>query len=361
MRVLIIKLSSIGDVVHTIPALKSLREGFRDAGVKAEVDWLVEEPASSILRDRPDIDNVIVVKRRGWTSNFSENLRVARRLASRNYDMVLDFQGLLKSGVWVLLSRGKRRVGFSNYREMSHVFLNEKLPPYDLERHAVDRYMDLARHAGGAEADPSRVAIEPSPEAWQTVKKKLGSRGVDPEGPFFVLCTQARWPTKLWGDGRFAELARRVLERHGAEGLKAVLVGGPGDKARLEAIRDRTGDQAKRVANLAGETSLRELAELTRRARFIVTVDSGPMHLAAAAGARVVSLFGPTAPWRTGPYGPGHVVVRKALECSPCLRRECREYAGGPRCMDDITVEDVMGAIEAELKGSAAGGGGRRV
>lgn len=359
MRVLIIKLSSIGDVVHTIPALKSLRKGFKEAGVKAEVDWLVEEAASSVLKGRPDIDNVIVVKRRGWTRDFSENLRVARHLASRDYDMVLDFQGLLKSGVWVMLSRGKRRVGFSNYREMSHVFLNEKLPPYDIERHAVDRYMDLARHVGGAEADPSQVDIEPSAGAWASVKKKLKSRGVDPEGPFFVLCTQARWPTKLWGDARFAELARRVLERGAGEGLRAVLVGGPGDASRLEAIRERTGDQAERVVNLAGETTLRELAEITRRARFIVTVDSGPMHLAAAAGARVISLFGPTAPWRTGPYGPGHKVLRRALECSPCFRRDCREYAAGPRCMDDITVEDVMEAIEAELKGPAAGGGGR--
>lgn len=346
MRVLIIKLSSIGDVVHTLPALRSLRRGFEASGVRAEIDWLVEEPASSILMDRPDIDNVYVVEKRGWKRGIGGNLRMARLLASRDYDMVLDFQGLLKSGIWVMLTGGKRRVGFSNARELSHVFLNEKLPPYDPDVHAVDRYLDLARHAGGAEleAEEPLPLVDPSGVARRSVAGKLAAGGVDGKTPFFVLATQARWTTKLWAPEKFADLARRVLERNGALGV--VLVGGASDHGRCESIRSRMGGCAARAVNLTGRTDLRELAALMQMAAFVVTVDSGPMHIAAAAGAHVIALFGPTAPWRTGPYGKGHRVLRKDLECSPCFRKECPE----PRCMDEITVEEVLACVEGAME-----------
>jgi len=351
MKVLIIKLSSIGDVVQTLPALRALRAALEKrasrGGPKAEIDWLVEEPASSILMERPDIDNVYVVKRRGWKKGIGDNLRMARLLASRDYDMVLDFQGLLKSGVWVMLTGGKRRLGFSNARELSHVFLNEKLPPYDPDVHAVDRYLDLARHAGGAELAADKAPpplVDPSGAAGRSVAAKLAEGGVDGKTPFFVLATQARWATKLWAPERFAELARRVLERNGA--LRAVLVGAASDTGRCESIRSRMGGCAGRAVNLAGRTDLRELAALMQMAAFVVTVDSGPMHIAAAAGARVIALFGPTAPWRTGPYGKGHTVLRKDLECSPCFRKECPE----PRCMEEITVEEVLACVEGAME-----------
>ncbi|MFQ5735702.1 MAG: lipopolysaccharide heptosyltransferase II [Thermodesulfobacteriota bacterium] len=336
MKVLIIKLSSIGDCIHTLPAAASLREGFRKKGIKARIDWLVEEAASSILRDSRLVDNVIVVKR-GWFSSLAQNLKTARKLAATRYDLVLDFQGLLKSGVWVFLSRGKTRMGFANAREMSHVFCNDTLDPYDPERHAVDRYLDLARHAGGA-TGPASFRVDTG-SAGKTVAKKLKAAGLTAKEPFFVLIPRARWATKLWSDARFAGLARRLSER---TGYRAVLAGGPDDRAGLEALKQSIGPQA---VNLAGKTDLPELAEVLRRAPFVVTVDSGPMHLAAAVGTRVVALFGPTAPWRTGPYGKGHVIVRKGLECSPCFSKKCAD----PRCMKDITVDDVLGAMEPLL------------
>lgn len=335
MKVLIIKLSSIGDCIHTLPAVASLREGFKNKGIKARIDWLVEEAASSVLRHSRLVDNVIVVKR-GWLKNFSENRAAARALAAEHYDIVLDFQGLLKSGVWVYLSKGARRAGFSNGREMSHVFLNDRLPPYDPERHAVDRYLDLAVHAGGAPG-PARFQVDTG-GAVKSAEKKLNAAGVG-TAPFFAVVARARWATKLWSDDKFVELARKICEK---TGFKAVLVGGPGDRAALEAIKEKIGPCA---VNLGGETDLPELAEVFRRARFAVTVDSGPMHLAAAVGTRCVSLFGPTAPWRTGPYGPGHIIVRKGLECSPCFSRKCAD----PVCMTSISVEDVLGAMEPLL------------
>lgn len=332
MKVLIIKLSSIGDCVQTLPALYSLRNGLGNKGAKARIDWLVEEAASSVLKDNPMIDNLIVVKR-GWVRNFRENLKAARRIKKENYDVVVDFQGLLKSGVWVFLSGGRRKVGFRNGRELSRLFLNEKLPPFEIERHAVDRYLDLAHYLGGGKGEavfPLDVEKEKT-----VVKKKLEKAGIT--GGFFVIVPRARWATKLWNDEKFIELSKRIIEK---TGLSVVIAGGIGDKKSLSGMAGAIG---KKAASLAGATDLKELAALFKLSKGVVTVDSGPMHLASASGAKVVALFGPTAPWRTGPYGPGHIVIRKGIPCSPCFKRACND----PKCMAGITVDE---ALEGALK-----------
>ena len=335
MKVLIVKLSSIGDVVHTLPALESLSRGFKNKGVKAKIDWLVEEAASSVLKNHPLINDLIVVKR-GWGKNLRANLKAARGLKAREYDLVLDFQGLLKSGAWVFLSKGKKRVGFSNARELSHLAYNQKLPAFDIERHAVDRYLELAASAGG-ERGEAIFRIDAG-KATESIKKKLKAKGVD--GPFFVMATRGRWATKLWKDEKFIELARRVTEE---KKLRAVLAGGPSDKEGLAGVAAAIG---KSAVNMAGETDLKELFALFRLGKFAVTVDSGPMHIAAASGTKVIALFGPTAPWRTGPYGPGHIIIRKGFPCSPCFKKVC----DSPKCMEEITVEDVLEAVDKLAK-----------
>lgn len=336
MRVLIVKLSSIGDVIHTLPSLYALRKGFEKKGVKARIDWLVEEAAGGILQGHPMIDELIVVKR-GWTKNIKENLLAAGRLKSRRYDMVLDFQGLLKSGVWMRLINGARKIGFSNAREFSHIFLNEKLPPYDPEKHAVERYLDLTRYALGSKGGKQEVSfpLNLTRGDRKNVLSILKSNGVPKDALFFVIIPRARWATKLWSDERFVELGKKIVDRNG---LYAVLAGTASDRAALDAIKAGIGDKA---VNLAGSTGLKELAQLFRLSRFAITVDSGPMHIAAAAGARVIALFGPTAPWRTGPYGNGHVILRKGLECSPCFKKRCPDV----KCMKGITVEEVFDAV----------------
>ena len=357
MRILIIKLSSIGDVIHTLPSLGALRKGLDGAGGRVEIDWLVEEAASSILADHPMIDNLIIVKNRGWLTNRGANVRTAKYLRSRRYDMVLDFQGLMKSGIWVALSKGRRKIGFSNARELSRAFLNDKVGAPDPDEHAVERYLRLARHAVGRTAVGARAAAElntegefPMPDlsgATEDMLKLLKKHGLGagsdkPKG-FFAVVAHARWPTKLWGDEAFVEFARNAMQRYD---LDAVLTGGVMDRAALDSMRSRIGGRA---ANLAGETNLTELAALFSMADFVVTVDSGPMHIAAAVGTPVIALFGPTSPARTGPFkgpgGPGHTVIRKGVECSPCFKKECAE----PVCMTGITVDEVLAAVEQTI------------
>ncbi|MBI5970734.1 MAG: glycosyltransferase family 9 protein [Deltaproteobacteria bacterium] len=338
MKVLIIKLSSLGDVAHTLPAVAALRMGLSKKHATVRVDWLVEEAASGILKGNPLIDNVIVA-RRGWLKNLKANLDVSRRLKAESYDMVIDFQGLFKSGIWVFMSGAKKKAGFSNARELSAGFLNAKAPAYDPDKHAVERYLDLAKFAGGITAGEAAYTLPIDEAAKISVFEKLKKAGLKGAG-FFVIVPAARWATKLWSIERFAELGKRVTD---VSGLCAVMAGSASDRAVCDGIKSGIGNMA---LNMAGMTDLKELAEMMRAACFVVTVDSGPMHVAAAVGADVIALFGPTAPWRTGPYGRGAVVARKGLPCSPCFKKNCADLL----CMDGIPVEEVFEAAKMVLE-----------
>lgn len=335
MKVLIIKLSSIGDVVHTLPALTALRQGL---GPRAQIDWLIEEPASGILKRNRFLNNVIIVGQRGWTRHTTANIKTSKWLRLQKYDVVIDFQGLLKSAAWVVVSKGVRKVGFTNAREMSSLFLNEKLPPYDPDRHAIDRYLDLARHVTGKPFTAQIADFFPRPDesALANANAKLIDAGLPAGSGFFVIIPRARWSTKLWDDMKFIGLAKKVIA---STGLYAVLSGTRADATDLDSMKAAIGGKA---VNMAGLLDLSELSTILSQARFAVTVDSGPMHMAVAAGTRVIALFGPTAPWRTGPYGEGNTVIRTGVECSPCFKKICNDA----QCMKAITVEDVWGAVK---------------
>ena len=340
MRILIIKLSAIGDVVQALPALEAIKRTFP----QCSLDWAVEDAASDILQGHPLIDRLLVSRRKEWTrllrrpSTFLRGLNgisgFLGDLRSRRYDIAIDLQGLLKSGVIMGLARARRKIGFAGSRELSHLFLNERIPAYDIEKHALERYLDVARYLG---------AVDPPPVCTLPVEKELSAmrdrmRELDAKGrKVVVLNPVARWKTKLWQEEKFAQLADRlVLERN----MVVVLTGSQGDREVTGRVH---GLMKREVHDWAGTTTLRELAALASLADLFITTDTGPMHLAAAAGCKVIALFGPTAPWRTGPYGPGHVVVRAGTSCSPCFRRDCDVQM---RCMKDISVEDVMKQVE---------------
>lgn len=392
MNILIVKLSAVGDVIHTLPSLAALRRCYPDA----DITWVVEEAAADLLVGHPDLNRVIVSGRKRWILQLRrgeiahplrEMLSFFREIRRRPYDLVIDFHGLLKSAAIVLISGGKRKLGYDSLQEGSGLFYNEKIPE-DLGKHAVDRYLDFVRYlvvgrdngAACIEAPPEftiavgeteqrRVAAllnehavslrssgerhpplpaavpRPLPAGDQPEAETMtGAEGVNKDVPRFVAVNPvALWETKLWEDEKFAELGDRLREELG---IGIVLTGG--EAGPLERIRGRMRTGA---VNLGGRTTLRELACLYRQASLLVTTDSGPMHLAAAMGTPVVALFGPTDPARTGPYGPGHRVIRRALSCAPCLRKRC----GNPRCMTEISVEEVFEAVRKMVVGRNLG------
>ena len=303
--ILIIKPSSIGDVVQALPTVNLIRQKYREA----HISWLINDSLASLLENCPLINDRIEFHRR----DYSRFPALLGRLWRKHFDVVIDLQGLLRSGLMTGATRAARRVGLSDAREGARFFYNE-IVSVDRE-HAVDRYLRVARHLG---CDPGPVVFPLG------IPPRGGSEGL------IAVSPSARWKTKLWGDDKFTALVRQLPSR------RVVVTGSVADRPRCELI-------AQGCRNLAGGTDLLELAELYSRCAVVITNDSGPMHLAAAVGTPVVAVFGPTDPGLTGPYGKQHVVLRAGIPCSPCLKDHCT-HTPSMECMTRVTVEQVLEA-----------------
>lgn len=342
MEILIVKTSAIGDVTHTLPALNALRKKYPEA----RITWLVEEAAAEVIKGHKALDRMLVSGRKKWSRELlgpkffkvlGEAWRFIRELRDTRYDLLIDFQGLLKSGIFVALARAERKVGYGkgmDHAECSWIFLNEQIPAVDMNIHALDRELMLLK-AIGVECDEVRFDFPIGESDTERVAEQLRVAGIEPEDHLVTINPQATWPTKLWDNDKFAAVARALLD----QGIRIVFTGGPSEKQEIDDLLSRSGIRA---LNLAGKTSLKELAALYQRADLLITTDTGPMHIAAAVGTLVVAVFGPTAPWRTGPYGSGHQLIRVELQCSPCFKKECVDK----KCMQMISVEQVLKAVE---------------
>ena len=348
MNILIVKLSAIGDVIHTLPALSALRAHYP----AAHITWLVEAAAADLVVGHKSLDRVMVSHRKRWIRQLkgrqrwqalTEIRRFWHDLRDTRYDIIIDFQALLKSGLLVWLARGERKIGFDKgmqHQEHSYLLLKERIPPVDMEVHALIRGLMLLR-AIGIEAKSVVYDVPVSSEDRSRVKSLLQTHGIDGSRPLVAINPVALWETKLWRNDRFALLADRLINEHGVD---VVFTGGPGDQAVIRDIRQMMRAPS---ADFSGRTTLTMSAALYQLSALLVTTDTGPMHLAAAVGTKVVALFGPTAPWRTGPFGEGHQVIRTAPPCSPCFKRRCDVHRC--RCMTDITVAQVQDAVKRIL------------
>jgi len=346
--ILIVKLSALGDVVQTLPMAEALRSQFP----LAKIDWLVEEEASDLLMGHPALNRVLISRRKKWQRdllrrgeilptlrdmrNFFRDLRQVR------YDWVIDNHGILKSGVCLLGVRGRRKIGFRKSPgiadEGNYLFTRERYKPLDIERHALERYMDLIGQLG-VRVDRPGLRFPVPEESREKVKTLLQQNGLT--HPIVVIHPMAKWPSKQWPAENFA----RFIDRLGGREISVVLSGSSQDREQLEGIRKRVSHRS-RVLNWAGKTTLRELAALFSLADLVLTTDTGPMHLAAAVKAPLIALFGPTAPWRTGPYDDSGAVFRKPLPCAPCFKKICDTM----ECMTSITVDEVWEAANAKLQ-----------
>ncbi len=349
MNILIVKMSAVGDVVHTLPALNAIRKHYPDA----RIEWLVEEAASDLVKGHQALDRVLVSERKRWIrglssslclNSVSESFRFVKKLRQTSYDLIFDFQGLLKSGVLVGLARGKRKIGYDKgmeHMEQSYRFLNERVPPVSMDNHALLRSMMLLDYLGIPASDIS-FNLPVGDRHRDMAYRLLARYGVGQRKPLVAIHPVAKWETKLWSNDKFSRLADKLIERYGAEVIFT------GTRADYRTIEHIVSNMKSKAANLAGETALKTLAALHEKIDFLVSPDTGPMHIAAALGTPVIALFGPTAPWRTGPFGNGHQVVQTQIDCSPCFKRTCKTVD----CMEKITVEQVLESAKAILENS---------
>ena len=338
-RILIIKPSSMGDVVHALPTLSALRKAFPSASIT----WLVKQQWAGLLERAEELDRVWPVEPSlsGWLSQVP-------RLRAANFDVVVDLQGLFRSGAIAWLTGCPVRIGFANAREGSPFFYTQKVPVPTEDLHAVDRYLlvaaALVADVGHSPRDGThanfrlRVGLADREE----VAGLLGRSGVRASIPWIAMNVSARWPTKRWPPEFFAAAADQIQEEK--LGI-VVLIGGPDERAASQAVK---GMMRTVPVDLTGETTPGLLPALLESASLLLTNDSGPLHVAAAVGTPVVALFGPTSPLRTGPYGIGHAVLTHQVPCSPCFSRSCHNR-NHLECLTGITSHQVLAAVRERL------------
>jgi len=328
-RILIVKPSSIGDVVHALPILGLLRKKWP----AAHISWLVTPACAGLLDGHPLLNETIRFERRklaaGWWNPkaAASFFRFAAELRRKQFDLVIDLQGLFRSGLIAWQTRAPVRIGFANARELAWMFYTHRVPIDTMEQHALDRYLEVLE-ALGCEREPLEFVFPTSDDDHRHVDELLGDIG-----PFAVLLPGTNWPTKRWPVEHFADLVKPLRERFG---LRAVVAGGP-----------ETQELARRIdgVDLTGKTNLRQLVVLLDRAGLVVANDSGPMHIAAALGRPLVTVFGPTNPVRTGPYSRDESVLRLDIPCSPCYSRSCSHQS----CLKWLDVQPVIDAAARQL------------
>ncbi len=365
-RILIVKLSSLGDVLHTLPAAQALRRQFPEA----HIAWAVEQLHAPLLADQPWLDERIVWQRteRGGFRRFIAQLR------SQPWDIAIDFQGLFRSGLVTRLSGARRRIGAAQARELAPLFYTERITLPSLDVHAVEKSYELVKPLVAVDSrlplvrpylddQPPRTSqlgcelfpLFPSANDRAAVDRWCAEHGYDPtREQLVILNPDCRREANRWPVQRFADVARRLLDQ---PGVRVALTGGPGARAMGDEIAAAVGPRLWRAD---GRFSLLGSVELFSRAHLLLTGDTGPMHLAAAVDLPVVALIGATAPSRTGPYSSDAVIVRQALDCMPCLAKRCRLGHDVPPCMEQIDVNRVVNVIQARLAELASAHSHRR-
>jgi lipopolysaccharide heptosyltransferase I len=330
-RVLIVRLSAIGDVLHGLPVLNALR----DALPAAWLGWIVEGRTAELLQGHRALDEVIQVPR-GWLKSPATVWRLRRRLRALRIEVAIDLQGLTKSALAAWLSGARRRIGPAGAegRELSSWLNNERVEPR--AAHVVDRYLELLRPLGIHPVQARFDLPEPAPAAVMA-GQTLAGLGLN--SGFAIINPGAGWPSKLWPPDRFAQLARHLGHRRGVPSL--VVWAGPQEHAWADEIVRASAGQAR----LAPPTSLVELAALCRRARLFIGSDTGPLHLAAAVGTPCVGLFGPMPAARNGPYGAQHIALQQVLLTGSSRERR----TANNESMQAIPVDQVAAACDTIL------------
>ncbi len=369
MKILIIRLSALGDVVHTLPAAARIKSGLISSGhPDTTLSWLVEPPSKDLLLSNDLIDEVILFPKKAlkakitdpakWFETLSQFSEFGTSLKNRGFDAVVDFQGLLKSSILGYISGAKTRIGYSKVKEFSHLFLTDKMyiADYFAEgSHIVERHLQLADYVlktlkaspvGASEPQGQAKFPLPRPEAsvYSRIKDLLPP--LSNSEPRVVLIPGTTWDTKIWSPQKWAELGTRLANPGGTRpGASIIVVGGPGEEAINEKIVQDIKGSGLALIDLTGKTSLVDLIALFEKSDLVIGGDTGPMHLACATGhPKVLGLYGATPSKRNGPYGDKNRALALNLSCQPCNSMTCP--LGTTACLVDMSVDLVLSEAE---------------
>jgi len=325
-KILIIKPSALGDIVHTLPFLAAIRKQFPDA----KIDWVVASGLHTFLEDHPMINRLWIFKKDQWRrlKNIKTTLReiseFKKGLKAAQYDVSIDLSGLLRSGIITYFSNAKIKLGFKESDEGSPFFYTHKIHG-SMNIHAIDRYLEIAKFMG-CSVDKIEYPFAPHdhhPPILNTLPEK-----------YSVMSPSAGKPANRWPAQKFGQLAAKL-------DLPTVVIASKSEADIAQKVVDHSNGKA---ISVAGKTGLKDLLAVIENACFFVCNDTGPMHIAAALNIPVFAIFGPANPVRTGPYGTIHTVISENLDCSPCYaQKPCDDF----KCMENIHVERVFDMISA--------------
>ena len=328
-KILLVRLGSLGDIIHTIPAAAAIRR----AHPSAAIDWLVD------VRHRELLDLVPVINRRISidTSNVGSLWSAVSEIRRAKYDVVLDLQGLLKSALLARVSGAPRVIGFPAQllrERAARIFYSETSG--DAVPHVIDKNLSMLRAIGVRMPEVAFPLEDRNPGIAAEARSRLGLAGGT---PFVLINPGAAWPNKRWPPVYFAELSRELAKRHG---LRSLVLWGPGEQPLADAVAIASDN----TAAVSPPTSVADLVSLSKAAALMISGDTGPLHIAAAAGTRIVGIFGPTDPQRNGPWVEDDLVASRYRACACHYQRQCR-ISGW--CLLDISPREVLDLADRRL------------
>lgn len=331
---MVIKLSSLGDIIHTFPVAWALKDLYPEA----RLTWVVNSSYRGLIDGCPAIHNVLFFDRRIKNNIFRALVsfyRLIGKIRREKFDLVIDLQGLLRSGLISWLSNGKKVMGLESAREGSRWFYDIKVPvPKEKSIHAIDRYLLVPEHLGWTGSPRFQIEIQPDDDRF--IDRFLKAEKARTYLPLIGIHPVARWKTKEWSFNNFARLADLISA---TEKFQVVLLGSEEDQKQIIQMIHMM-KYSPVIAT--GKFNLKQLAAFLKRSSLLITTDSGPMHLAAAMEIPLLAVFGATDQRKTGPYKMENDVIFKNIQCRPCLKRTCLNSGYPMECMERITPEEVF-------------------
>lgn len=365
MKILIIRLSAMGDTIHTLPVAATFKRNLPGA----ELSWLVEPLSEPLLRNNPAIDKVYVLRKQQWLkslltttggrrSGACEAWKLVQDLRAQEFDIALDLQGLFKSAIFLSLSNARRKIGLSDTREGARLFIKEVVDVGDwfsADVHIVDRSLTVANYVietithSKAHTNVVEFPLPPPPvKSVQLAQGVWSSRRSDSQPYRVVVIAGGTWPTKLWAPQNWCELMVQMSKRNP---LELCLIGSSRENDTNSYIESVLTTQVPKikVTNLTGQTELLDLTAIFESSDLVVGADTGPLHLAAATGHPVVvGVYGSTPRVRNGPYGAQCHTVALDLWCQPCSSKKCP--LGTTACLKELPVDAVLQAVDQAVQ-----------
>ncbi len=344
-NILIIKLKHIGDVLVSTPVISALKEAFPES----RISFLVNKGTEAMVKNNPAVDEVLIMDRGRQLQPLHRVLHQTAflfEIRKKGFDLVLELSGGDRGAIISMFSGARERIGFAPKRKKilgRHLCFTRLVKISTLTQHVVDYDLALVR-ALGIEPSSKKLAFYWSEDDEKKCKDILSERNIRPEDPYVVLHPTSRWMFKTWHARGYAAVSDYIQSRYG---LPVLITSGP-DKVEIERVNEILSLARHTPASCAGALSLKQLGCLIAHARLFIGVDSAPMHMAAAVETPAIVLFGPSGEHMWGPWGNGHIVVKKDWECRPCGRDGCNGSKVS-RCLEEITPEEVFAAVDEQL------------